>query len=190
MCSLIEQFRGVVNADDHISWAGVVHQTEKRNVHFGTQVKKQHLCAFYVTLRDQLPWCWCSVKTPSYLFIVKVLCSLSYLICVSLQLPVCLLRSWLRATSWRATSLSCVETWIQMVGLSGKALSQQQLHGVSWWGCLSLCSFYVTVCRCSQLELSGCALREVCFSIQRDGVPQDTPFTCRVGEIMVRQLFP
>ncbi|XP_010749362.3 cytosolic endo-beta-N-acetylglucosaminidase isoform X1 [Larimichthys crocea] len=39
--------------------------------------------------------------------------------------------------------------------------------------------------RCSQLELSGCALREVCFSIQRDGVPQDTPFTCRVGEIML-----
>ncbi|KAE8283553.1 Cytosolic endo-beta-N-acetylglucosaminidase [Larimichthys crocea] len=39
--------------------------------------------------------------------------------------------------------------------------------------------------RCSQLELSGCALREVCFSIQRDAVPQDTPFTCRVGEIML-----
>ncbi|TKS92353.1 Cytosolic endo-beta-N-acetylglucosaminidase [Collichthys lucidus] len=41
------------------------------------------------------------------------------------------------------------------------------------------------IVRCSQLELSGCALREVCFSIQRDGVPQDTPFTCRVGEIML-----
>ncbi|XP_042247664.1 cytosolic endo-beta-N-acetylglucosaminidase isoform X1 [Thunnus maccoyii] len=38
--------------------------------------------------------------------------------------------------------------------------------------------------RCSQLDLRGCALREVCFSIQRDGEPQDTPFTCRVGEIM------
>ncbi|XP_070837826.1 cytosolic endo-beta-N-acetylglucosaminidase [Chaetodon trifascialis] len=39
--------------------------------------------------------------------------------------------------------------------------------------------------RCSQLELHGCALREVCFRIQRDGEPQDTPFTCRVGEIML-----
>ncbi|XP_049926203.1 cytosolic endo-beta-N-acetylglucosaminidase isoform X4 [Epinephelus moara] len=38
---------------------------------------------------------------------------------------------------------------------------------------------------CSQLELSGCALREVCFNIQRDGGPQDTPFSCRVGEIML-----
>ncbi|XP_044037965.1 cytosolic endo-beta-N-acetylglucosaminidase isoform X2 [Siniperca chuatsi] len=38
--------------------------------------------------------------------------------------------------------------------------------------------------RCSQLELSGCALREVSVSIQRDGEPQDTPFSCRVGEIM------
>ncbi|XP_071397021.1 cytosolic endo-beta-N-acetylglucosaminidase [Centroberyx affinis] len=39
--------------------------------------------------------------------------------------------------------------------------------------------------RCSQLELLGCALREVCVSIQREGEPQDTPFSCRVGEIMV-----
>ncbi|XP_053195088.1 cytosolic endo-beta-N-acetylglucosaminidase [Scomber japonicus] len=38
--------------------------------------------------------------------------------------------------------------------------------------------------RCSQFELRGCALREVCFSIQRDGEPQDTHFTCRVGEVM------
>ncbi|XP_031726930.1 cytosolic endo-beta-N-acetylglucosaminidase [Anarrhichthys ocellatus] len=38
---------------------------------------------------------------------------------------------------------------------------------------------------CSQLELRGCALREVCLSIQRDGPPQDTPFSCRVGEIML-----
>lgn len=44
------------------------------------------------------------------------------------------------------------------------------------------------VCRCSQLELRGCTLREVCLNIQRDGEPQDTPFSCRVGEIMVRQL--
>ncbi|KAM4635476.1 cytosolic endo-beta-N-acetylglucosaminidase isoform 2-T2 [Polymixia lowei] len=39
--------------------------------------------------------------------------------------------------------------------------------------------------RCSQLELRGCALREVCVNVQRDGEPQDTPFSCRVGEIMV-----
>ncbi|XP_036944215.1 cytosolic endo-beta-N-acetylglucosaminidase [Acanthopagrus latus] len=39
--------------------------------------------------------------------------------------------------------------------------------------------------RCSQLELRGCALREVAFSIQRDGEPQDTAFSCRVGEIML-----
>ncbi|XP_068587605.1 cytosolic endo-beta-N-acetylglucosaminidase [Cebidichthys violaceus] len=38
---------------------------------------------------------------------------------------------------------------------------------------------------CSQLELRGCALREVCLRIQRDGPPQDTPFSCRVGEIML-----
>nr|XP_046270257.1 cytosolic endo-beta-N-acetylglucosaminidase isoform X2 [Scatophagus argus] len=38
--------------------------------------------------------------------------------------------------------------------------------------------------RCSQLELQGCALREVCLSIRRDGEPRDTPFSCRVGEIM------
>ncbi|XP_042360147.1 cytosolic endo-beta-N-acetylglucosaminidase isoform X2 [Plectropomus leopardus] len=37
---------------------------------------------------------------------------------------------------------------------------------------------------CSQLELRGCALREVCFSIERVGEPLDTPFSCRVGEIM------
>lgn len=45
-----------------------------------------------------------------------------------------------------------------------------------------------SVCRCSQLELRGYTLREVCLNIQRDGEPQDTPFSCRVGEIMVRQL--
>lgn len=39
--------------------------------------------------------------------------------------------------------------------------------------------------RCSQLELRGCALREVSVNIQRDGEPQDTPFSCRVGEIML-----
>ncbi|KAK9535735.1 hypothetical protein VZT92_008098 [Zoarces viviparus] len=38
---------------------------------------------------------------------------------------------------------------------------------------------------CSQLELRGCPLREVCLSIERDGPPQDTPFSCRVGEIML-----
>uniref|UniRef100_UPI0037E87BA4 cytosolic endo-beta-N-acetylglucosaminidase n=1 Tax=Semicossyphus pulcher TaxID=241346 RepID=UPI0037E87BA4 len=39
--------------------------------------------------------------------------------------------------------------------------------------------------RCSQLELRGCALREVCLSIQRDGPPEDTPFSCRLGQIML-----
>ncbi|XP_035036139.1 cytosolic endo-beta-N-acetylglucosaminidase isoform X1 [Hippoglossus stenolepis] len=39
--------------------------------------------------------------------------------------------------------------------------------------------------RCLQLELRGCTLREVGVSIQRRGDPQDTPFSCRVGEIML-----
>ncbi|XP_056143724.1 cytosolic endo-beta-N-acetylglucosaminidase [Lampris incognitus] len=38
--------------------------------------------------------------------------------------------------------------------------------------------------RCFQLELHGCALREVCVNIQREGQLQDTPFNCRIGEIM------
>ncbi|KAG7221978.1 hypothetical protein INR49_028261, partial [Caranx melampygus] len=38
--------------------------------------------------------------------------------------------------------------------------------------------------RCSQLDLGGCALREVCVRIQQTGDPQDTPFSCRLGEIM------
>ncbi|KAL0993577.1 hypothetical protein UPYG_G00109990 [Umbra pygmaea] len=38
---------------------------------------------------------------------------------------------------------------------------------------------------CSQLELQGCAVRDVCVSVQRDGGDQDTPFKCRVGEIMI-----
>ncbi|XP_028254672.1 cytosolic endo-beta-N-acetylglucosaminidase-like isoform X2 [Parambassis ranga] len=39
--------------------------------------------------------------------------------------------------------------------------------------------------RCTQLELSGCVLREVCVRIHRDGEPQDRPFSCRIGEIMI-----
>ncbi|XP_023123188.2 cytosolic endo-beta-N-acetylglucosaminidase [Amphiprion ocellaris] len=39
--------------------------------------------------------------------------------------------------------------------------------------------------RCSQVELHGCVLREVCVRIQRDGEAQDMPFSCRVGEIMI-----
>lgn len=39
--------------------------------------------------------------------------------------------------------------------------------------------------RCSQLELQGCTLRDVCVSVQRDGGDKDTPFKCRVGEIMI-----
>ncbi|XP_022595497.1 cytosolic endo-beta-N-acetylglucosaminidase [Seriola dumerili] len=39
--------------------------------------------------------------------------------------------------------------------------------------------------RCLQLEHSGCSLRELCVSIQQSGDPQDTPFSCRVGEIML-----
>ncbi|XP_040919042.1 cytosolic endo-beta-N-acetylglucosaminidase [Toxotes jaculatrix] len=38
---------------------------------------------------------------------------------------------------------------------------------------------------CSLLELQGCAMREVGVSIQRNGEPQDTAFSCRVGEIML-----
>lgn len=39
--------------------------------------------------------------------------------------------------------------------------------------------------RFSQLEGRDCTLREVCVKIQRDGEPEDTPFTCRLGEIML-----
>ncbi|CAI5674091.1 cytosolic endo-beta-N-acetylglucosaminidase [Oreochromis niloticus] len=39
--------------------------------------------------------------------------------------------------------------------------------------------------RCSQLGLHGCTLREVCVKIERIGQPKDTPFSCRVGELMV-----
>ncbi|XP_033969683.1 cytosolic endo-beta-N-acetylglucosaminidase isoform X1 [Trematomus bernacchii] len=38
---------------------------------------------------------------------------------------------------------------------------------------------------CSQLELRGCALREVSVSIQRDRERQETPISCRVGEILL-----
>ncbi|MED6244560.1 hypothetical protein ATANTOWER_016256 [Ataeniobius toweri] len=40
--------------------------------------------------------------------------------------------------------------------------------------------------RCSQLELHGCVLREVCVLIHRDGGSQDMSFSCRLGEIMGR----
>lgn len=39
--------------------------------------------------------------------------------------------------------------------------------------------------RCSQLELRGCVLTDVCVSVAREGEAQDMPFTCRIGEIMV-----
>uniref|UniRef100_A0A672Z2M0 Cytosolic endo-beta-N-acetylglucosaminidase n=1 Tax=Sphaeramia orbicularis TaxID=375764 RepID=A0A672Z2M0_9TELE len=48
--------------------------------------------------------------------------------------------------------------------------------------CMCLCR---SVLRCSRLEEGGCILREVGVSIQRDGEPQDTAFSCRIGEIMV-----
>ncbi|XP_056264184.1 cytosolic endo-beta-N-acetylglucosaminidase isoform X2 [Pseudoliparis swirei] len=38
---------------------------------------------------------------------------------------------------------------------------------------------------CAQLELRGCVLREVCVSVQRDGAPRDTEFSCRLGEIQL-----
>ncbi|XP_037834795.1 cytosolic endo-beta-N-acetylglucosaminidase isoform X2 [Kryptolebias marmoratus] len=38
---------------------------------------------------------------------------------------------------------------------------------------------------CSQLDLHGCILREICLLIQRAGEPQDEPFSCRLGEITV-----
>ncbi|XP_010782610.1 cytosolic endo-beta-N-acetylglucosaminidase-like [Notothenia coriiceps] len=38
---------------------------------------------------------------------------------------------------------------------------------------------------CSQLELCGCALREVSVSIQRDREAQEMPISCRVGEILL-----
>uniref|UniRef100_A0A665U3R5 Cytosolic endo-beta-N-acetylglucosaminidase n=1 Tax=Echeneis naucrates TaxID=173247 RepID=A0A665U3R5_ECHNA len=40
-------------------------------------------------------------------------------------------------------------------------------------------------CVCSQLDLGGCALKEVSVTIQRTGEPQDTMFSCRMGEIML-----
>lgn len=42
-------------------------------------------------------------------------------------------------------------------------------------------------CRCHQLEHLVCTLREICVSIQSRRKDVDVPFTCRVGEIMVRQ---
>ncbi|CAN9505342.1 unnamed protein product [Ophioblennius macclurei] len=40
--------------------------------------------------------------------------------------------------------------------------------------------------RCSQLEVRGCVLKEICVKISRDGDPQeDLPFSCRVGELMI-----
>uniref|UniRef100_A0A8B9HF13 Cytosolic endo-beta-N-acetylglucosaminidase n=1 Tax=Astyanax mexicanus TaxID=7994 RepID=A0A8B9HF13_ASTMX len=51
--------------------------------------------------------------------------------------------------------------------------------------CVCVC---VCVClyRCFQLELSGCALREVCVNVARDGGEEaDLDFNCRIGEIMV-----
>lgn len=41
-------------------------------------------------------------------------------------------------------------------------------------------------CRCAQLELQDCTLRELCLSIRRDGEPLDATFVCRIGEITVR----
>ncbi|KAM3597514.1 uncharacterized protein V6R79_005558 [Siganus canaliculatus] len=39
--------------------------------------------------------------------------------------------------------------------------------------------------RCSQVELGGCTLKEVRLRIERNGAPGDTPFSCRVGEVML-----
>lgn len=39
--------------------------------------------------------------------------------------------------------------------------------------------------RSSVLEGQGCSLREVCVNIHREGEPQDTPFSCRLGQIML-----
>ncbi|CAG5898917.1 unnamed protein product [Menidia menidia] len=39
--------------------------------------------------------------------------------------------------------------------------------------------------RCSEVELHSCFLREVCVLIRRVGEPRDTPFSCRLGEVMV-----
>ncbi|KAJ8345547.1 hypothetical protein SKAU_G00297400 [Synaphobranchus kaupii] len=39
--------------------------------------------------------------------------------------------------------------------------------------------------RCFLLELRGCALRDVCVNVSREAGDEDTPFTCRIGEIMV-----
>ncbi|KAM4717208.1 cytosolic endo-beta-N-acetylglucosaminidase isoform 2-T4 [Anableps anableps] len=64
----------------------------------------------------------------------------------------------------------------QLVSLMSELCGNRNLHG---W----------TV-RCSQLELHGCVLREVCVLIHRGGEPQDTTFSCRVGEIMVLDVEP
>lgn len=37
--------------------------------------------------------------------------------------------------------------------------------------------------RFSMLEGQGCSLSELCVKIHRDGEPQDTPFSCRLGQI-------
>lgn len=50
--------------------------------------------------------------------------------------------------------------------------------------------FYVAVCRYAQLEVQECSvITEICINIQRKGEVVDTPFVCRVGEIMVRLLY-
>ncbi|MCJ8739530.1 hypothetical protein PDJAM_G00048290 [Pangasius djambal] len=42
------------------------------------------------------------------------------------------------------------------------------------------------ITRCFLLEMTGCALREVCVSVSRkEEESQDLPFNCRIGEIMV-----
>ncbi|CAJ1076926.1 cytosolic endo-beta-N-acetylglucosaminidase [Xyrichtys novacula] len=74
---------------------------------------------------------------------------------------------------------------IQVSSVSPERLDEgHQLHRRFTELCGNLVPSDWTV-RCSQLELRGCALREVCLSIQRDGEPEDTHFSCRLGQILV-----
>uniref|UniRef100_A0A8K9VGU1 Cytosolic endo-beta-N-acetylglucosaminidase n=1 Tax=Oncorhynchus mykiss TaxID=8022 RepID=A0A8K9VGU1_ONCMY len=99
-------------------------------------------------------------------------------------------RETLEGEGWLRTQGCPEDAWSGGSSLLVEGVLPSMLSKVcARWGsasntvCNNVC---VCVCaRCSQLELQGCALRDVCVSVQRDGGDKDTPFKCRVGEIMI-----
>ncbi|KAM6966085.1 cytosolic endo-beta-N-acetylglucosaminidase [Tautogolabrus adspersus] len=74
---------------------------------------------------------------------------------------------------------------VQLISVTPEQLDEEQQLFKQF---SQLCGSFIPsgwTVRCSQLELRGCALREVCLSIRRDGEPEDTPFSCRLGQIML-----